>query len=115
MIISKLIVLSSFLILCSCASTRMRMLENSGAIRTDFSKVTTYDYEVQMEEVSFLGWNASKETDRTKTLILMFGDRCNEIKIGDVIRVNAGSTQDDKPIATWIMRVKCNNQNIRAD
>lgn len=85
------------------------MLEKSGAIRTDLSTDPKYDYVVLMEGVRHLGWDGNKKEDRTKTLILMFGDRCKQLEIADEVSVQAGSTQDGNPIPTWAMKVKCIN------
>lgn len=95
--------------LFSCASTRLRMLENSGAIRADFSEDHDYDYIVIMEGVSYLGWNGNNKEDRRGMLLSMFGDRCKELKIGDETLVKAGSTQSNTSAPTWAMKVKCIN------
>lgn len=86
------------------------MLENSGAIRVDFSKDPEYDYVVIMEGATFMGWNGNNSEDRRNTLISMFGDRCMQLKISDEVSAQAGSEQSGKPIPTWAMKVKCINQ-----
>lgn len=101
------VILLILLFLNSCASTRLRMLENSGAIRTDFSKDPEYDYIVIMEGVTQMGWNGNNEADRKNILTSMFGDRCKQLKIGDEVAVSSGSEQNGKKIPTWAMKVKC--------
>jgi hypothetical protein len=98
------------LFLNSCTTTRLRMLENSGAIRTDFSTDPEYDYVVIMEGVTHMGWDGNNKEDRRNTLISMFGDRSKQLKIGDEVSVQAGSEQSGKKIPTWAMKVKCINQ-----
>lgn len=105
----KIFIICIFFLLSSCATGRLRMLQNSGAIRADFSTDSKYDYIVLMEGVKHLGWDGNKKEDRTKTLILMFGDRCKQLEIADEMSVQTGSVQDDKSIPTWAMKVKCIN------
>jgi hypothetical protein len=104
-----LLIISTLLFLNSCASARLRMLENSGTIRTDFSKDPEYDYDVIMEGGTFMGWDGNNKEDRRNTLISMFGDRCKQLKIGDEVSAQVGSEQSGKSIPTWVMKVKCIN------
>lgn len=97
--------------LSSCSTTRLRMLENSGAIRTDISKDPKYDYAVLMEGVTQLGWNGNVKEDRVNIIISMFGDRCQKIEIGDEVSAQLGSTENGKAIPTWAMKIKCINEN----
>lgn len=95
--------------LSSCTTTRLRMLENNGTIRTDFSSDPEYDYTVIMEGVKQFGWDGDNKDDRQNMLISMFGDRCKQLKIGDEAHANTGSKQGDHEIQTWVVKVKCLN------
>tara|TARA_B110001454_G_scaffold101549_1_gene95926 strand:- start:22254 stop:22598 length:345 start_codon:yes stop_codon:yes gene_type:complete len=105
----KYVVAIVILILSGCASVRLRILENSGAIRTDFSKDSDYDYVVIMEGITHLGWDGNNRDDRRDALIVMFGDRCKQLKIGDEVSAQIGSEKNGQPIDTWAMKVKCVN------
>lgn len=105
----KIVIICLFYLLSSCTTGRLRMLENSGAIRTEFSKDPEYDYVVIMEGVTHTGWDGNKKEDRRSMIIAMFGDRCKQLKIGDEVSVQGGSEQNGKSIPTWAMKVKCIN------
>lgn len=110
-LLNRILTLTVILTLCSCSTTRLRMLENSGAIRTDISKDPKYDYSVLMEGVTQFGWNGNIKEDRINMIISMFGDRCQKIEIGDEVSAQLGSTENGKAIPTWAMKVKCLNEN----
>lgn len=97
-------------ILSSCVTARHRMLENSGAIRADFSKDPEYDYIVKIEGVVFMFWDGNVKQDRQNALISMFGDRCGQLKVSDEVCVEGESEQSGRPISTWILKVKCINR-----
>ncbi len=104
----KVILLITILILLSsCAMTRLRLLENSGAIKTDFSPDPEYDYIVIMEGFERFGWNANKSEDRKEILNVMFGDRCKGLVLGEIKSIDFGSTQNGREITTWGMTIKC--------
>ncbi|MBL7544502.1 MAG: hypothetical protein JNL11_11860 [Bdellovibrionaceae bacterium] len=109
LIFLKYVFLSAALLTSGCVSARLRMLENSGTIRTDFTKDHDYDYVVFMEGITHLGWDGNSKDDRHDTLIRMFGDRCKQLKIGDEVSAQIGSEKNGKPVSTWVMKVKCVN------
>lgn len=103
----KYLLIATLIFLSSCTTARFRMLENSGVIKTDFSKDPEYDYDVIMQGSTFMGWDGNNKEDRRNTLLSMFGDRCKQLKIGDEVSAHVGAEQAGKPIPTWVMKVKC--------
>lgn len=104
----RLAALSFFLItMSSCSGTRIRMLENSGAIKTDFSADLNYNYVVLMEGIQYLGWDGNNKQDREDTIVNMFASQCKKIIIADEKSILAGTVQNGREINTWSMRIKC--------
>ena len=102
-----LILASSLISGCAGTQSYLRGLESSGTIRVDLADDTSYDYKVLIENRIDFGWDGGNKEDRLKTVKLMFGGRCSEVKVIEENPIEKGTYLMGKPAITWVMKVKC--------
>jgi hypothetical protein len=92
---------------CAGTQSHLRLLESGGAIRVDVADDKSYDYKVLIENRVDFGWDGGDKEDRMKTVQLMFGERCRDVKVLEEVPIEKGTYLTGKPAVTWVMKVKC--------
>lgn len=92
-------------VLASRNGSRRRI--SGGTVRVDLADSPSYDYKVFIENRIDVGWDGGNKEDRLKTVQLMFGERCRDVKVLEETPIEKGTYLTGKPAVTWVMKVKC--------